>query len=326
MTNETGQGFNERADAAMRGLKDQLGIQHSPVPNGQPTQAQPPVGSYAEMALEEQKRVAATRAEVSPPQSVPGEVAPPSGDAPQPVTEVGPDGKPIPFTEHPLYPRFQQVTAERREAKEQLAQLERAQAASDLEKKELREQFEALQVQHRTMLEANIENLEPDERNRVLMEGRFRQLEDRFAQRVEERVRPALSLLRTQMKQREIDALAVKYPRYDGPRHQELIDLFQESNPASTVEMAFKATAEPEDLAVNGQSATPSPPPPVVVPGVASTGTPRYVPPGSQESEDAQLRAGAARVRELATSADPRDRSNAINAAQASIATRIMRP
>jgi hypothetical protein len=312
--------FEDKADAAVRRLKDQMGLKHSPASDRQPSN-EPPPGSYAAQLIAKQREEAQLR--FSTGESETGEVAPPDpeGDDAGQVQEVGEDGKPVQFNKHPIYDRFKAVTAEARERKERIQKLEQDQAKRDLEYQKLQEQLQALQEQHSQVLQQNLEHLEPEQRTQVLLDARLRSMEQEIARRVDDRLRPALQMIRTQARGQEIEAVIHRYPRFDPDKHIELIEMVQAQNPGLTVEMAFKAVADPDELVTNGQSVVASPPP-VVPPGRDGMGQPRYI----RQTEDRgdKLREGAQRVREIAASNDPRSRTGALRAAAQSIKDRLL--
>lgn len=322
--------FNERADAAARALKAQMGLQPSPVPDGQPL-AEPPPGSYAalqraQQAIQEHaEHVTGSPAESPVRGSETGEVATPT-EPEQPVdaADVGPDGKHVAFKDHPIYTRFAEVsreaTARRKELEDLRNQYERERGERDA----LKRRFEALEREHNEFLQGNLDSLDPDKRAQVLMEARMRSELVRMEEKIQGTLQPHLQALWRESRFREVERLAARYPHYDAEKHQPLIDLFQERNPASTMEMAFKAIADPEELHLNGAPAQSPTPPSVVVPSSRNS-QPRFLPDQSGSDELAELRRGAARVRELGLSEKPADRSASMTEAARSIRDRYLR-
>jgi hypothetical protein len=327
--------FNARADAAARAIKAQMGLPSTPVPDGSPPQVPPVPGSYAAQIQEQRRAVLEANAmtqnelgrntistdlEPAPP-SGPGRVAP-SEPRPQEPNDVGPDGHHVPFQQHPIYDRFAEVSRERTEFKRGL-DAERA------EKEALTRKLEAVEAERLHMqqerdqfMEQNLESLAPEERHRFLVRQESQRLKSELREEIRREIVPHVQELAKERRQREIERVAARFPSYDAGRHQPLIDVFQNVNPGCTVEMAFKAIAEPWELQPNG-SPVRGQTPPVVVP-VPGGSLPKFMPsPTSGDKEEQHLREQAALIRAQASSTNPEERAKAMATATRNVAERL---
>jgi hypothetical protein len=165
----------------------------------------------------------------------------------------------------------------------------------------------SLEQQHQQMLQANLDNLDPDTRAQVLMDARLNQRMDEFEQRLMGRVQPQIRHLETAAAQQEMHALAQKYPGFDYQAHAPLIDQFRARNAHCSIEQAFRAVAEPEELALRS-AARAQAIPPFVPPGNGDLGAARYAPKSAtqpQPNPKDELVDEARRVKELRASTDP---------------------
>lgn len=205
---------------------------------------------------------------------------------------------------------YQQALAEAKKNGESVAQLQ--------------QQFEQLQQQHAQMLQANLEHLEPEERMRVMQDARMAQYFEAFEKRMLARIQPQLKQLETSAQRTEMQVLADKYPSFDLQIHGPLIDMFRAKNSACTIEQAYRAIAEPEELVVR-QSARAGAVPPVIAPGSQRGEPVRYAPtPNNGESDpDAELRDEAARIKKLRQSTDPNERRDGLRMMDEHLAKRL---
>ena len=115
--------------------------------------------------------------------------------------------------------------------------------------------------------------------------------------------------------------LSGKYPAFDVQIHGPLIEMFRGKNQHASVEQAFKAIAEPEELVV--RSAVPaSAVPPIVAPGVGTPATSRYVTEPQSDPEQ-EMREEAAQIRKLMESADPADHRTGQRLVEKNLADRL---
>lgn len=322
--------FNARADAAMRGMKANMGLPSTPVPDGSSSQGQaPPPGSYAEMLLKQRQAQMAQETpslgrntvemEEPVPQSDTGGVAPSSQPVHEGSPDVGEDGKSVPFEKHPIYGRFAEVSRERTQFKRQLEQLEQDRGKFSSENEALKQRLAQLETQHQQLMTQHMDNLPPEDRAALVARMEVEQGLQRVEQRMNERFQPLVRSLDEERKHRELEGLARRYPAFDFDKHLPLIETFREVNPICSMEHAFRAVAEDHELLSNGQPAR-RVPPPVVVPGGSTTSKMDAHPP--QEKEEQNLVDGARAVGALSRSQNPEDRAQTMDAAAASIASR----
>jgi exonuclease VII small subunit len=216
-------------------------------------------------------------------------------------------------------PRTVEPTSQRAEQRiqELVGQLrskdQELQTAIEMGKKatETASQFQArlasLEQQHQNMLQANLDRLDPDTRAQVLMDARMQQTLGEFEQRILGRIQPTLNTLSQAAAQSEMVALGQKYSGFIYQTHAPLIDQFRARNPHCSIEQAFRAIAEPEELvvrsAVRAQAV-----PPFVPPGNGDLGAARYASPSArqpQAQQEDELVEEARRIKELRASTDP---------------------
>lgn len=263
---------------------------------GNPPPPPPPAGSYAAQAMERQLQ--RTRGQFQQ-------------RAEDPPSEDG-LGQPTPQSvAEPLTPRAEQriqdLVAQLRVKEQEL------QTAMEMGRKatETATQFQSrltqLETQHQQMLHANLENLDPDTRAQVLMDARMQQSMGEMEQRIMGRIAPELQTLRSAAAQHEMHTLSQKYPGFNYQVHAPLIDQFRARNSHCSIEQAFRAVAEPEELAPR-QAARAQAVPPFVPPGNGDVGSARYVPPGvvrPQAKPEDELVEESRRIKELRASTDP---------------------
>jgi hypothetical protein len=99
--------------------------------------------------------------------------------------------------------------------------------------------------------------------------------------------------------------------------------MFRRQNPNCTIEQAFRAVAEPDELATSQQVRAPAIPP-IAIPGSVG-GAPRYVPPPApaQKTPEQEIEQDRKRAFDLARSTDPNDRRVAGRAMDAYIAKKL---
>ena len=112
--------------------------------------------------------------------------------------------------------------------------------------------------------------------------------------------------------QAEMMRLGEDYPAFDIQIHGPLMDMFRGKNPHCSIEQAFRAIAEPNEL-ISRTVASAAAVPPVVPPGNMGA-RPRYQPePTQQSNPEAELVEEAQRIRKLRESTDPGEQKMGMN-------------
>lgn len=309
--------FNQGADSAALALRQNLqqrGISipdAAPVevgPDGQPPRPLPPEGSYLRQQMEAQ-RAQQAMGQPTPQQQLGDQ--PVAGTAEQAVD--GSMGPPLtqaqPPQEEPVSAnaqrRIQDLVAQLREKDTAIAE---AQARGN-DSEELRTKLAAIQAQHEQLLQSNLENLDPEDRMRVLLNQQVQEQLHGSEQRILAQVLPHIQGLQAQNQKSEMQQLSEKYPGFDMQVHAHLIDSFRAKNRNCTVEQAYLAVSEEPSERVTRESAQVTAVPPVIPPG-GTAQMPRYMPTptdGTRSDPEAELVEEAQRVRQLMQSHDPAD-------------------
>jgi len=304
--------FNQRADNAAMALKGDISrrfgkdlpsTQVAVGPDGKPPAPLPPEGSYARESIEQQS--AQAQIGDQPPvgtqeQMLDGSVAPPMTPAPE---QQEPQGEPD--ISQNAQNRISDLSAQLRTQGQELQQaLSDAQTAG-AGRTELEEKVTQLQRDHETLLQSNLDNLDPETRMQVMQDARMREYLTGFKKDMIDEIMPHIQGLQKQSANQEMMALGDVFPSFDIQIHGTLIEMYRGKNPASTIEQAFKAIATPDEL-VTRQTAAGYPVPPIVQPGQAITQA-RYMPEPKSDPE-AELREEARQLHELARSDDPSTR------------------
>jgi hypothetical protein len=296
-------------------MKASMGIESTKVEvNADGRQVRPPPpGSYAAMAIEKQRATAeAERAKLQAeqPAALPRPVAEPDQPiAPSPEVTPQPTGATNPSTEYS--PRANERIAElanaRREAERKAGEAEAKASASERELEMLRQERSRLEAERNRILQDQLESMDPETRTRVLAEGKTRELLAETERRIMERIDKPVQELRAERREAELSKVAQKYPGFDYDVHKPLIDTFQTRNPACTVEQAFRAVAEENELGTRPVQRGRQVPP---VPTPRSTrGSQDYVPDQQpQKSEQEVLADEVEEIRKLGMSSDPVDK------------------
>lgn len=320
--------FNQRSDNAALALKQELSnqtgreIKPSQVQvdaDGQPARPLPPEGSYARQAIEQQRAMDAQAAQQAaqqmggqptpqqqlgdqppvgtPDQAVDGSVAPPltqqqPGAASEGQPEVSANAN----------QRIQGLVSEKRDLERKLAEA----LSKSQEHEQLKQQLAAMQAEHQQFLQAHLDELDPEERMRVMMDARFQELLAQHSQQIMQTIMPHLSSLQENVQHTEMQKLAGKYPAFDLVIHGPLIEQFRAKNQNCTIEMAYKAIAEPSELVTREQATSHPTVPPVVPPGNGAP-MPRYVPEPQADPVD-ELRQDQQRAYQLLTSENAAER------------------
>jgi len=254
--------FNTRADQAAEALKKQMNLEPKKVevgPDGRPPAPPPPEGSYLAMQQAQQMAAARARQTVLGDQPVAGTVddltdgsvaQPTPLEAQQPVV-------PAPEDTPNVQKRFQDLTQQLR-ASEQARQ-EAEQRVKDTAKTngELSTRMQAIEEQYQQMLNENLESLDPETRMQVLQDARWHEFADGLKKDIFDSIMPHVQGLEQSQVHREMMELTKKYPVFDIQIHGPLIDMFRGKNPNCTVEQAYRAVAEEEELVTRAQVARP---------------------------------------------------------------------
>jgi hypothetical protein len=290
-------------------MKDRNGqpLQPRSVPvgaDGQPERPLPPEGSYARQAIERQR--AATAA--ARPAIADQPDAPPAAQAPSPNGQPPADQEPQ--TDPQLTPnaqrRFGELTQTLRQKDQELQalsarqrQLEEAAAAD-------RARAEAAEARFNSVVQQNLEALDPETRMQVMQDARMQEEMTKLENRLLGKIAPVLGTMQQRAAQSDLERVAQKYPAFDTGVHGPLIEMFREKNPNCSVEQAFRAIAEPEELAV-GSGRAPTIPP--IANPSAGNAAPRYVPqPSQQTSPEQEVEQDRKRAFDLARSTNAKDR------------------
>lgn len=313
--------FSARADAAALALKGRLSAQNQqlgrpeikprsvPVgPDGNPAPPLPPEGSYARQAIDRQRQLAEQqRANLQTEQPV--QAAPPEAPR-EPVGAVTHQQQ----LEHEnqLSPnaqrRFSELSQTLREKDRELQQaLARSQKLEETHA-QTEARLRAIESQYEQMVQQNLDSLDPETRHQVMQQAAIAESAAQIERRVMNTVAPFVNRMQTQAIQAELHAVAQKYPGFDASLHGPLIEIFREQNPNCTIEQAFRAVAEGDDLVPSPARAPAIPP--VAVPQSVNI-APRHVQintPPPQTSPEEEIERDRQRAFNLARSADPLER------------------
>lgn len=290
-------------------------------PDGKPPAPPPPAGSYARMAMEHQQAEHARQIGDQPPAGTPNQAL--DGSMAPPLAPVGL----TPPAEAPESPRAQRRI---QELVDQLRARDAELAAAREEGKrygeslaQTQQRMAQLEQQHQQMLQANLDQLDPETRMRVMQDARMREYFDQFEQRILAKVQPQLQQIQTRDARREMESLADKYPAFDLQIHGPLIDMFRAKNQSCSIEQAFRAVAEPEEL-VTRQSASAVAIPPVMAPGSSTLANTRFAPqPEPQSDPVAEAREEAARMAKLRASTNPLEQKEGLRAVDDMLRRRV---
>lgn len=312
MTKQTGDQppntFDTRADSAAQSLRKSLQKQGRDVPDSAPVEVDergnppaplPPQGSYARQNLELERR-RAQQAQPGPqqPQRAEDVLDPPAAPSLTPPSAAEPaSGR--------AEQRIQELVSQLRAKDQEL------QTAMEMGRKatETATQFQTrlsqLEQQHQQMLQSNLDNLDPDTRVQVMTDARLAQRMDEFERRIMGSIQPKIRSLESTAAQHEMHALSQKYPGFAYQVHAPLIDQFRARNPHCSIEQAFRAVAEPEELALRPTARAAVPP--IVPPGNGDMGAARFATQNANQKQNPEdeLVEEARRVKELRASTDP---------------------
>ncbi len=151
-----------------------------------------------------------------------------------------------------------------------------------------------------------LEALDPETRMQVMQDARMQEEMTKLENRLLGKIAPVLGTMQQRAAQSDLERVAQKYPAFDTGVHGPLIEMFREKNPNCSVEQAFRAIAEPEELAV-GSGRAPTIPP--IANPSAGNAAPRYVPqPSQQTSPEQEVEQDRKRAFDLARSTNAKDR------------------
>jgi hypothetical protein len=334
MTNPSN--FTARADSAALALKGKLSetnrqlgrpeIQPRSVPvgpNGQPAAPLPPPGSYARQAIEQQRAAAAQRAtaQLQTPQDL--------GQQPeeQPHQQGTAQGDQQPQDQNQLSPnaqrRFSELTNLLRQKDQELQQALARSNALEETQAQTQARLAAIETRFNSVVNQNLDSLDPDTRQQVLQDAAIAESAAQIEQRVMQRVAPIVDRVTAQAIQSELVAVAQRYPAFAVEVHGPLIEMFRKQNPNCSIEQAFRAVAEPDELATGRQGRAPAVPP-IAIPQSVNA-APRYVPQPQPQQKTVDQEVEELRVRafNLAKSTSPEDRRIAGRAMDAYMARKL---
>lgn len=313
--------FTARADNAALKLRQSLQQQgrqvadNAPVvvdATGKPPAPPPPEGSYMSQIVQQQRAEDAQQLGDQPvagttEQMIDGSQAPPLADGEAPTPEPAPDQ-----LSDNANRRIRELIAELKAKEAENAQL------LDLGRKQgetlaqMQRRMESLQAQHEQLVQSNLDHLDPETRMEVMQDARLKEALAGMEQRIMGQLMPKLQKVEQNNVQAEMMRLGEDYPAFDIQIHGPLIDMFRGKNPHCSIEQAFRAIAEPNEL-ISRAAASAAAVPPVVPPGNMGA-RPRYQPePTSQSNPEEELVEEARRIRKLRESTDPGEQKQGMN-------------
>lgn len=251
----------------------------------------------------------------TPAQAADGSMAPPLTPPAQPPQE-----QPAPPISDNANQRIQDLANKLRLKDQELQAAQEQIRLSSQSHAELTQRMAGVEEQHKAMLQANLENLDPEARAAVMQDARMHEYFDKFREQLLGEIGPQLQGLQENRIHGELMSLADKYPAFDASVHGLAIDSVRGKNPHLSIEQAFKVCAEPEEL-VTREVAAAVAVPPIVPPGSGGV-TPRYIP-EPQSNPEAEMIQDAAAARELMLSTDPNDHKKGLRTFDANIAARL---
>lgn len=333
--------FNARADNAALALRGDLQKQGRQMPDkaavevgpdGKPPAPPPPPGSYVSQLIEQQRQQAAQASTDAmqqqsigdqPPagtaeQAIDGSMAPPlpDGQAPQGMPEDGAS----PRAEKRIKNLVEELRQKDQATQQAMSQLQERDATLG----EMQAKLSALQQQHQQMIQANLENLDPETRMQVMQDARLQEALAGMEQRIMGNILPHLHTLESRNAHSEMMSLGEKYPAFDIQVHGPLVEMFRGKNPACSIEQGYLAITESADERMTRAEASASAVPPVVPPGSGSLQSVRYAPePQAQSNPEAELIEEAQRIRKMRESTDPKERADGLRLADEHLKRRL---
>jgi len=240
--------LEKRADSAAERLKASMGLPTSKVSDQGYANQEPPEGSYAAQALQQQREAANNRPAQQAVEEASAEAPPPVAPQQAEETELSPRAN----------ERIADLARQRREYEQraEIAEAEHQKVAKDNQR--LVEEFQRLQAQYQQVLESNLENLDPEDRARVMAEANARQVAESVEQRILAKMQPLMEAIEGKNFQTELQDLAQRYPAFDPDIHIGRIAAVKKSAPALSVDQAFRAIATNEELRESAGPQVPS--------------------------------------------------------------------
>ncbi len=310
--------FEARSDSAALALRQSLMRSGAQIPesrkvevgaDGRPPAPLPPEGSYARQAIERQRRESAARqTEMIPDKDIQMQRQDPQatlqGDSVSP--QQAQPAEELEQLSANANARIAKLTEDLRRKDQELQQFLEDSRKSRTSSEELLSKYQALEQQHKQLLEQSLSNMDPDTRAQVLLDGRLMEAIAQSEQRLMNQIMPHLQRFERQSVDAEIRRLSQSYPGFRADIHGPLIEEFRRGNPRCTIEQAFRAVAEPEELQLAPQLRA-TPVPPVVKPGNGRVPS-RYVE-EQKSSPEQELVEEAQQLKKLMSSSDPNDKS-----------------
>lgn len=296
-----GSQFNAQADTAAQRLRQSLiqrgadipeGVSVEVGPDGKPPASPPPEGSYVRQAQQQAERAEQMVRDQEPTQEPTETVEPPPQEPSDNANR-----------------RIQELVAQLREKERALQEASSRSQQVGETAQQLQARLEELQRRHNEMIAERLDTLDPDTRTQVLASQQVEQAVQGLERRIMQQIAPTLQRFEQRDEMMEMDRLASRYPGFNFDVHGPLIRAFRERNRACTLEQAFRAVAEPEELV--GTSARATATPPIVHPGSGQS-RPRSVPePQRQSDPEAELVQEAQALKRLMREGSPEERSKA---------------
>lgn len=323
--------FKQRADNAALQLKGQLSKELGrELPSkqvlvdsdGRPPKPLPPEGSYMRQQIEQQ-RAQQQHAQTLGDQPLAGTVEQAiDGSQAPPLTPPGTDPQELaaPISDN-ANRRIQELTQKLR-AQDQELQTALAEGKRSSESQtQLEQRIAAMEQEKQEILQANLDQMDPETRMKVLNDARMIEMFDGFKKQMMDSIMPHVEGLQQSNVQQQMLGLADVYPAFDLQVHGPLIDMFRGKNQHCTVEQAWKAVAEPEEL-VTRETARLAPAVPPVVPPGGGGAQPRYMPEPQTNPEQEMIEESQS-ARDLMRSDNPNDHKKGLRAFDRNIASRL---
>lgn len=249
----------------------------------------------------------------TPDQVLDGSLAPP-------LTSAEPQAQPEQQTTPNAQRRIQELTGQLRDLDRERQQALAEARQRDETVAQMQQRLEQVQAQYEAMLQANLDHLDPEIRLQVMQDQRLNEAMGKFEERMMGKLMPHLQSLQQKSIYQEMLALSETYPAFDVQIHGPLVDMFRGKNQHCTVEQAWRAIAEPEELVTRQQARMSAVPP--ITPPSNGTSRPRYMPEPTSDPES-ELVEEAQRARDLMRSVNPADHKAGLRAFDENISKRL---
>lgn len=330
--------FTARADSAAQRLRSSLQQQGRQIadsasvevgPDGKPPAPPPPEGSYARMQLEQRAREQArtsgqpSRAEEIGDQPEAGTVEQAMDGSQGPRLDPQPPAEKAEESSPKAQRRIQELVEQLRSKDRELQEvIENSKKQNDTVA-ELNAKLENLQRQNEQILRDNLDQLDPETQRQILLDQRLQEMFTQLERRIDQKYAPQLQSIENRNVQSEMAALSETYPMFDVQVHGPLIEMFRGKNPNCTIEQAYRAIAEPDELTTR-TTARASAVPPVVPPGQHDLRNVRYVAEPEQQSDpEAEMVEEAQRIKDLRNSLDPQKQKEGLALVHQNLAKRL---